>query len=160
MVHYFTPGLTCLNNVSLTFSLGGFEAETILLKCWWEIWGSFSSAINSGFVSPSNVAVLSCSHLSTSKDSWMCPPEILVDSTGCMCCSKWREGLLTGLLSSLNVLKYLKTKDETRFCGSAPAACPLSLVEIPVNGAISPQEYKEGASLVWWLWWPHAHDGV
>lgn len=158
MLHCFTPRLTCLYNVSLTSSQGGFEAETVLLKCWWETWGFFSSAINSGFVSSSNMAVLSCSHLSPSKDSWMCLPEILVHSTGCMCWSKCREGLLTGLLSSLNVMKYLKTKDPTRLCGSTPAL--FLWLEIHMNGVIFPQECKQAASLMWWLERPHAHDWI
>lgn len=130
MLHCFTPGLTCLYNVSLTSSQGGFEAETVLLKCWWEISGSFSSAVNSGFVS-SNVAVLSCSHLSPSKDLWMCLPEILFHNTGCMSWSKCREGPLTGLLSSPNVVMYSKTKDQTSLCGSTSASCSLSLARDP-----------------------------
>lgn len=162
MLHCFTPGLTCLYNVSLTSSQGGFEAETLLWRCWWETWGSLSSANNSGFVSSS---------------TWLC-----------LCDPLWAplESLDVSALSRdpgsrywVHVLEQTQRRASNKAgvqseSGEVPwrlrtkpdfLAVLLLLVLIlrlcfPVNSAISPPRCKEAESLVWRLWKPRACYGI
>lgn len=122
MPHCFTPGLTCLDNVYSTSSQGGFEADTLLLRCSWEVQGSLSSSNNSEFVNSTEVPFMfpvtlfkvpgcACSH----------------SHSGWLCLSKCRERALTGLVSRPDLVKCLKTKDQSGLPSSNPAAaCPYS----------------------------------
>lgn len=57
--------------------------------------------------------------------------EILVHNTGCMCWSKRSGEAQTQLVSSLSLVKGLKSKNQTKLSGSTPAACPYYQATFP-----------------------------